>query len=126
MIATNGKEFSWKDKFEKRYSKNERDMMMRGFILCMQLLCSVRGAAAALCPDGGAALTQALYAAGNPAAYQNVTCIPDREFRSTYKGKGWVGYTGDVALSGLPFLKSIGKEAFDRFKGKIFNTYRYL
>lgn len=27
MIATNGKEFSWKDKFEKRYSKNERDMM---------------------------------------------------------------------------------------------------
>ena len=27
MIATDGKEYSWKDKFEKRYSAEEREMM---------------------------------------------------------------------------------------------------
>ena len=53
---------------------------MRRFVLCVQLLFSVRGVTAVLCPDGSAGLTKALYAGGDAAAYQDVTCIPDQEF----------------------------------------------
>lgn len=83
---------------------------MRGFILCAPLLFSMRGASAALCPDDSAGLTKALYEAGNAAAYQDVTCIPDEEFKE---------YEKDVTLNGLPSLKSIGEEAFERCVGRL-------
>eukprot|EP00729_Bicosta_minor_P022438 gene22438-biopygen31389 len=69
-----------------------------------------------LCPDGSAGLTKALYEAGNVAAYQDVTCIPDGEFG---------GYTKDIELAGLPLLKSIGEDAFRSVVGKLTFTGEY-
>ena len=89
---------------------------MRHFILCAQLLFSVRGAMAALCPDGSDGLTKALYEAGDAAAYQDVTCIPAEEFSS---------YGKNITLSGLPSLKSIGNHAFSSFGGKLTFTGEY-
>ena len=54
------------------------------------LLLSVAGAGAATCPDGTGGLTKALYDAGDPAAYAQVTCVPANEF--SY-------YDGDVTLT---------------------------
>ena len=58
------------------------------------------------CPDGSAGLTVALYAAGDPTAYADVTCIPQNEFQ---------GYDSYVVLTGLAFLSSIEENAFNWF-----------
>eukprot|EP00729_Bicosta_minor_P033159 gene33159-biopygen15718 len=80
------------------------------------LLFSVGGAEAASCPDGSAGLTRALYEGADPAAYANVTCIPEKEFDY---------YDGDVALSGLALLTSIEARAFYAFKGTLAITGEY-
>ena len=67
-----------------------------------------------LCPDGSTVLTQALYEAGDPSLYANVTCIPRGVFwQSTSNSK--------VELFGrlLPELTTIAWDAFGFFKGTL-------
>lgn len=72
------------------------------------LLLSVAGAGAATCPDGTGGLTKALYDAGDPAAYAQVTCVPANEF--SY-------YDGDVTLTGLAMLEIFENHAFYKMTG---------
>ena len=72
------------------------------------VLVSVDGAEQ--CPDGSAGLTKELYDGVDPAAYANVTCIHEGEF---------VRYKGNVVLTGLEFLQSIGGSAFLSFEGTL-------
>ena len=67
-------------------------------------------AAGIKCPDGTDGLTKALYVAGDPSKYADVTCIPEKEFYS-YKG-------GDVVIEGLAYLTSVEPYAF-QFSGKV-------
>ena len=59
--------------------------------MVLRLLLSLTIAEAALCPDGSAGLTRALYESGNVSAFDEVTCVPLDEF---------MDYQGDVVLKG--------------------------
>ena len=78
---------------------------------CLVVFVALEACGGAKCPDGSDGLTKALYEAGVPAAYKNVTCIPVNEF--SY-------YEGNVKIEdGLKFLTSIEMGAFYHFKGTL-------
>ena len=66
-----------------------------------------------VCP--ASALTTEMYAKGL-VAYINATYIPDYEFQN---------YPGDVAITGLRFLKSVGTAAFKALQGRLIFTGKY-
>ena len=103
-------------------------------VACLALCAHVRQAAAACTKGGGELpLTSVLYAQGR-STYINATCIPDEAFHVVDNGNGdddyfypdgSNGYLGDVAIEGLPFLKSIGRSSFKDFAGRLTFTGEY-
>ena len=69
------------------------------------------------CPDGGLALTPALYESTSIILFrQDVTCIPKQAFKE---------YANGVTLTGLPNLKDIGVQAFYNVQGTLHFTGAY-
>ena len=68
------------------------------------------------CADCSKGLTSALYEAGDPKAYADVTCVPKEAFKS---------YSGNVSLTGLKFLKAFEESAFEGMHGTLKISGKY-
>jgi len=77
---------------------------------------------------GRLALTPSLYKLGRDV-YQYATYIPDYAFcQVAFHGKACevgLAFDGDVVLTGLPLLKTIGNHAFRSFNGRVHITGSY-
>ena len=85
--------------------------------LLLQVLVAAAGCST---DDGDVPFTKALYDKGE-SEYKKATCIAQYEFcpLSSYSSNCKYTGSGDITITGLPLLKSIGNFAFYSFKGVV-------